>query len=89
MIPMHPNDAIAFIGKNSNPIWAIINFPDTAKDGGECWRLFITDEIEGNAWHQVFDHDFPRLDRVIRWMYENSLPVSTIPISINDWDKEE
>ena len=79
--PMHPNDALAYLGNNSHPQWAISNYPDE-NPGQECWKLLLSCESDG-YWNQVFDKSFLRLDLVVKAMYENGLPVSTIPMEIN------
>ena len=84
---MHPNDALDYIASNESPEWAIINFPDEAAPNQECWKLFLSSASD-SKWHQVLEchPPFIQLDWVIKAMYENGLPVSTMPIAINDWD---
>ncbi len=86
MTPMHPNDAIAYIGNNAKPEWSIVNFKDELIGQPECWKLFISSP-DDSRWHQVLNHPAPflQLDWVIKAMYENGLPVSSMPITIG-WD---
>lgn len=81
---MHPNEALEYIRAQTNPEWAIINFREENPDG-ECWKIFLSAESD-STWNQVFKHGFLRLDWALKCMYDNGLPVTAIPMGIDNWN---
>ncbi len=89
-----PHNVLKYIQDHENPSWAIINFPDEVisfyyptepTEVAGCWRLFFSSE-DDSRWHQVLnDPPYLQLDWVIKAMYDNGLPVESMPMAINDW----